>query len=113
MPPNSIGTGGATFSHETYPCLAVEDPVSFRRNGSGLRGAEDRMKRLALIAAAVILSSSAGARTMQQKLEAACAADYQRLCPEKAGDPDGLKACMLARRARASTECMRLIDASE
>ena len=38
---------------------------------------------------------------MQQKLDAACAADIVTLCPQ-ARDTDALKACMLGRRSRVS-----------
>jgi hypothetical protein len=53
------------------------------------------------------------ARTMQQKLDQACAADIAKLCAEAKPDQDKLKACMLTRRAEVSPACMALIDASE
>lgn len=56
---------------------------------------------------------SAGAKTMQQKLEIACSADGARLCSGSRADPDRLKACLLSRRPQVSEPCMRLIDASE
>ena len=58
-------------------------------------------------------SVSAPARTMQQKLDQACAADIARLCAEARLDQDKIKACMLTRRAEVSAACMALIDASE
>lgn len=53
------------------------------------------------------------AKTMQQKLTIACAADVARLCPETHANPDDIKKCLLGRRAQVSEDCMRLIDASE
>lgn len=53
------------------------------------------------------------ARTMQQKLDQACAADIAKLCAETKPDQDRIKACMLTRRAEVSPACMALIDASE
>lgn len=58
-------------------------------------------------------SAPAAARTMQQKLEQACASDIDRLCASAKPDPDRIKACMLTRRAEVSHPCIDLFDASE
>ncbi len=63
--------------------------------------------------AALWHTAPASARTMQQKLDAACAGDAASLCPDSRQDPDRLKACLLRRRAEVSPACMRLVDASE
>ncbi len=65
------------------------------------------------LAAALWAFAPAAAKTMQQKLDIACAADSARLCPENRQDPDRLKACLMSRRAEVSPPCMRLVDASE
>ncbi len=70
---------------------------------------------LAVVGVLASLSTSVAprAKTMQQKLTTACAADVVRLCPENSGDPDLLKRCLLGRRPQVSEACMHLIDASE
>ena len=76
-----------------------------------------RIARVAVLAAIMCAvtgaPSIAYAKTMQEKMQDACADDIARLCPTAAADPDQLKGCMLKHRAEASRACMRLIDASE
>jgi hypothetical protein len=50
---------------------------------------------------------------MQQKLDQACAADIDRLCPSAKGNPDAAKACLMSHREAADPACMRLVDAAE
>lgn len=75
-----------------------------------------RLMRPAMLLAtglALLAGSAASARTMQQKFEAACAGDVQRLCPATAQDGDAVKACLLQHRPAVSQDCLRFVDASE
>ena len=71
--------------------------------------------RMRLIGLAVVLAAIAprgsDAKTMEERMQAVCRLDIQRVCPETKSDE--IKACMLAKRNQVSTNCMRLIDASE
>lgn len=67
----------------------------------------------ALVCCGAMACGTAWARTMQQKLDEACAADIARLCAGAKPDPDKIKACMLTKRPQVSSTCMALIDASE
>ncbi len=68
---------------------------------------------LALVVGLLLASTPVEARTMQQRMREACAADVAILCPDVTNDPDRLKACMLNKRVKVTPDCMRLIDASE
>jgi hypothetical protein len=72
-----------------------------------------RIAFVPLVYAAILAPVVSQARTMQQRLETACAGDVERLCPQTANGSDARKACMLARRSEVSAACMALIDASE
>jgi hypothetical protein len=51
------------------------------------------------------LAAPASAITEQDRQQAACANDVQRLCPEAIADPDEAQACMLKNRAQVSPKC--------
>ncbi len=80
---------------------------------AGGLGARLRLVAVVLLWTCAMSSAPVLARTMQQKLDQACAADIARLCAEAKLDQDKIKACMLTRRAEVSPACMALIDASE
>ncbi len=90
------------------PSLETRGPGLGRAWGSGLQSVV-----IGLLCGCVIGVPPAMARTMQQKLDQACAADIAKLCAEAKPDQDRIKACMLTRRAEVSPACMALIDASE
>jgi hypothetical protein len=68
---------------------------------------------VACLAGCCVADGAATARTMQQKLDQACAADIDRLCPSAKGNPDAAKACLMSHREAADPACMRLVDAAE
>ena len=70
-------------------------------------------RRLAAGALAVLLLPAAGdvsARTMQQRLEQACAGPIDRLCAEARPDSDRINACLTSHRAELPPDCSRLVD---
>ncbi len=92
----------------SHPPTGVLRPRLSRRSIKGGR------KVCATVAMAILLASGAGqARTLQERLQTACADDVRRLCPDKAAGSDDLKACLLVNRPRVSAPCMTLVDASE
>ncbi len=86
--------------------------MHFGVKGRGIR-AVTRLCAIALAFDWIMVSEAVRARTMQQKLELACAGDIERLCSNAKPDPDKIKACLLVQRAQVSPDCIELVDASE
>ena len=60
---------------------------------------------------ATALPTGAGAKTMEQRMQAACRPDIEALYPD--AGTDDVKACTTAKRRQVSLACVRLIDTSE
>ena len=76
------------------------------------------MKKLLLgVALTVALTTAASASnkgvTLQDKQQAACFKDVQRLCPGLIPDVDKVTDCMKTKRAEVSPECGAMYDAAK
>ena len=74
--------------------------------------------RLIVCAAATILLSSQAFAvtkepTLQDKQQAACAPDVQKLCGDAMPDVDKVTACMKTKRAQVSPACAKMYDAKK
>ena len=66
---------------------------------------------LALLAGlALCRTDGACARTMQQRLEQACAEPIARLCADAGTDSDRINACLASHPKDLSPDCARLVD---
>lgn len=72
-----------------------------------------------LLAAALMCSLSTGAfavfkeQTLQDRQQAACADDVQKLCADTIPDVDKTKACMNAKRSQVSAKCAKMYDVKQ
>ncbi len=74
--------------------------------------------RLIVCAAFTLSLSSAALAAMtepslQDKQQAACAPDVQRLCGSAIPDVDKVTACMATKKAQVSPECAKMYDAKK
>ena len=67
------------------------------------------------LAAGLVLSVAGGvsARTMQQRLEQACAGPIDHLCTASRPDADRINACLRTHRAELPPDCARLVDIAD
>ncbi len=72
-----------------------------------------------LLAAVLMCSIPTGAfavfkeQTLQDRQEAACAGDVQKLCADTIPDLDKTKACMTAKRSQVSAACSKMYDVKD
>ena len=79
---------------------------------------ETPMRRLILLSAALCaLATAADAKTsaptLQDRQQAACADDAQRLCGDVMPDVDKVTACMKTKKASVSKKCAAMYKATE
>ena len=89
-----------------------------RRAGGAASPARVLAMRAAPLAAGLLLagagtSGGVSARTMQQRLEQACAEPIDRLCAGARPDGGRINACLLSHRAELPPDCARLVDIAD
>ena len=73
-----------------------------------------RRRAVGAVAAGLLsIGGAASARTMQQRLELACAAPIDRLCARARPDADRIDACLASHRAELPPDCASLVDIAD